>query len=293
MRKPISAEKHVAVGLHRLCSNAEDRTVAHLFGIGRSTVDIVYREFCGAVVDVLEGAWLHMQREEEMVEHIRECYAVTGFPQAIGAIDGCHCAISPPKKDAADYCNYNGWYSRYHYRFLYLNVRSPSRCHDAHVYGRSRLNKYVESDNFKSLVFVIEATPVARIILCDQAFPVTPHLLKPYPNATSGSKQAIFNDNLSKSRRIVGNAFGRAKARFKFIIKRMESKLLNAKQVIRASCTLHNICETFQDVEEQWILDAHTYNALYEQPSHNTEACAGEGQDVRAALAEYLWKQAQ
>ncbi|KAK8773284.1 hypothetical protein V5799_012181 [Amblyomma americanum] len=298
MRKPITLEKRVAVGLYRLCSSAEDRTVAHLFGIGRSTVNIVYREFCRAVVDVLEGAWVHMPREAEVAEHMRECYAVTGFPQAIGALDGCHFAISPPKKDAADYSNYKGWYSiillavvDHHYRFLYLNVGCPGRCHDAHVYGRSRLKKRVESDRFKSPVSVIEGTPVAQIILCDQAFPLTPHLLKPYANAPNGSKQAIFNYNLSRSRRIVENAFGRVKARFRFIMKRMQCQLLNAKQAIRASCTLHNICEAFRDnVEEQWVQDVHNYNVLYEQPSHNTDACTAEGQDVRAVLAEYFWK---
>ncbi|KAL1463927.1 hypothetical protein MTO96_027121 [Rhipicephalus appendiculatus] len=102
MRKPLSVEKRVAVGLYRLCSSAEDRTIAHLFGIGRSTVNIAYRDFCRAVVSKLEDAWVHMPRKEEMADHMRECYAITGFPQAIGALDGCHFAVSPHKKDAVD-----------------------------------------------------------------------------------------------------------------------------------------------------------------------------------------------
>ncbi|KAL1445306.1 hypothetical protein MTO96_045091 [Rhipicephalus appendiculatus] len=132
MRKPLSVEKRVAVGLYSLCSNAEDRTTAHLFGIGRSTVNIVYRDFCRAVVSKLEDAWVHMPRKEEMADHMRECYAVTGFPQAIGALDGCHFAVSPPKKDAVDYYNYKGWYNiillalvDHLYRFRYLHVGSP------------------------------------------------------------------------------------------------------------------------------------------------------------------------
>ncbi|XP_077514205.1 uncharacterized protein LOC144125014 [Amblyomma americanum] len=163
MRKPITVEKRVAVGLYRLCSSAEDRTIAHLFGIGRSTVNTVSREFCQAVVNNLESTWLDMPRQ--MAEHMRECYAVTGFPQAIGALDGCHFAISPPKKDAADYYNYKGWHSiillaivDHQYRFLYLNVGSPGRCHDAHVYGRSKLKRIVDSDRFNPPVSVIEGT---------------------------------------------------------------------------------------------------------------------------------------
>ncbi|XP_077514083.1 uncharacterized protein LOC144124951 [Amblyomma americanum] len=189
-------------------------------------------------------------------EHMRECYAVTGFPQAIGALDGCHFAISPPKKDAAGYYNYKGWHSTillaivdHQYRFLYLNVGSPGRCHDAHVYGRSKLKRIVDT---------------------------------------------LFNYNLSTSRRIVENAFVRVKARFRFIMKRIECKPSNAKQATKASCTLHNICEAFRDnVDEEWVEDMHTFNALYQQPSHNSDACTGDGQDVRAPLAEYFWKRAQ
>ncbi|KAH7933001.1 hypothetical protein HPB49_006354 [Dermacentor silvarum] len=106
--------------------------------------------------------------------------------------------------------------------------------------------------------------------------------MKPYANAPSGSKQAIFNYNLSKSRRIVENAFGRVKARFWFILKRMECKLSNAKLAIRASCTLHNICECFRDhVDEQWIQDVYTFNEMYKQPLHNSDACIGEGEDEK------------
>ncbi|KAH7946703.1 hypothetical protein HPB52_003760 [Rhipicephalus sanguineus] len=109
MRKPLSVGKRVAVGLYRLCSSAEDRTIAHLFGIGRSTVNTVYRELCRAVVSKVEGAWMQMPRKEEMTDHMRECYAITGFPQAIGALYGCHFAVSPPKRYAVDYYNYEGW----------------------------------------------------------------------------------------------------------------------------------------------------------------------------------------
>ncbi|CAN7950891.1 unnamed protein product [Ixodes pacificus] len=88
MREPISVEKRVAVGLYRLCSSAEDRTIAHLFGIGRSTVNVMYKNFCNAIFEKLEGDWLRMVRAEDMSAHMREFFAVFGFPQAVGALDG-------------------------------------------------------------------------------------------------------------------------------------------------------------------------------------------------------------
>lgn len=109
MRESISVEKRMAVGLYRLCSSAEDRTIAHLFGIGRSTVNVIYREVCSAVIAKLEGKWIRMVPQNEMTDHIREFYSVSGFPQAVGALDGCHFPVSPPKDSATDYHNYKGW----------------------------------------------------------------------------------------------------------------------------------------------------------------------------------------
>ncbi|KAH7978217.1 hypothetical protein HPB49_004836 [Dermacentor silvarum] len=43
MCEPIPPEKRVVIGLSKLCSSSEDRTVANLCGVGRSTVNIMYR----------------------------------------------------------------------------------------------------------------------------------------------------------------------------------------------------------------------------------------------------------
>ncbi|CAN8016086.1 unnamed protein product, partial [Ixodes persulcatus] len=301
MREPISIETRVAVGLYRLCSSAEDRTIAHLFGIGRSTVNVMYKDFCNAIIEKLEGDWLRMVCADDMSAHMREFFAVFGFPQAVGALDGCHFPISLPKEHATVYYNYKGWHSiillalvDHRYRFRYINLGTPGRCHDANVYGCSQLHTLVDSFQFQSPTVAIEGTAIAPIILCDQAFPLTTNLLKPFASATSETCETVFNYNLSKTRRIVENAFGRLKARFRFIMKRMECQLPNAKRAIRAACMLHDICEEFRDkVEQQWEHEARELDALYAQPSHNTDVCNGRGQEVRNALADYFWKHEQ
>lgn len=52
-RKTISIEKRVAITLWCLATPAEYRTVAHLFGIARSTVCDIVHETCLAIVDIL------------------------------------------------------------------------------------------------------------------------------------------------------------------------------------------------------------------------------------------------
>ncbi|KAH7964397.1 hypothetical protein HPB51_027365 [Rhipicephalus microplus] len=103
MWEAVSVQKRITVTLYKLCSSAEDRTVANLFDLGRWTVNTKYREFCDIVVEALEDQWVKMLAADEMTHHIREFYAVTGFPLAVRALDGCHFPVSPPKENAIDY----------------------------------------------------------------------------------------------------------------------------------------------------------------------------------------------
>lgn len=109
MRPVISVEKLVAVSLYKLCSSAEDRSIANLFALGRSTVNTLHREFCDAVVELLEEKWVKMPTADSMADHMTAFNAVCDFPQVVGALDGCHVLVSPPKEFAVDYYNYKGW----------------------------------------------------------------------------------------------------------------------------------------------------------------------------------------
>ncbi|XP_077486802.1 uncharacterized protein LOC144098148 [Amblyomma americanum] len=111
MREAICVEKRIGIGLFKLCSAAEDRVVAIVFGVGRSTVNAIYREFAETVVDVLEPEWVRIMAANKMDEHVSEFYAMKGFPQAVGPLDGCHFPVSPPHLNAVDYRNYKGRYS--------------------------------------------------------------------------------------------------------------------------------------------------------------------------------------
>ncbi|XP_075731418.1 uncharacterized protein LOC142774668 [Rhipicephalus microplus] len=184
MREAITPEKRVGIALYKLCSSAEDRTVANLFGVGRSTVNTLYRQFCEAVVAVLEHECIKMVTAEEMARHIQEFEAVTGFRQGVGALDGCHFPISPPKGHVTDYYNYRGWYSiillalvDHRYRFRYINIGAPGRCHDSHVFGYSQISNAIKGPLFKAPLATIAGTVIPPLILCDQAFSLAPSLM--------------------------------------------------------------------------------------------------------------------
>lgn len=111
MRKAIPLDKRVAIGLYRLATSAEDRSVANIFGVGRSMVNLAFHEFCTIIVLRLEPRFVRFPKVHEVHEHLRRFAAVSGFPQGMGALDGCHIEVCSPKDHATDYINYKGWYS--------------------------------------------------------------------------------------------------------------------------------------------------------------------------------------
>lgn len=87
LRKCIPLEKRVAIALYALGSSAEYRTIANLFGVGKSTVCQILLEFC-------EEVWSSMRHEYMdsfplQKDRIQECvdgFGELGFPQCYGAI---------------------------------------------------------------------------------------------------------------------------------------------------------------------------------------------------------------
>ncbi|XP_042146329.1 uncharacterized protein LOC115327006 [Ixodes scapularis] len=175
-----------------------------------------------------------MVNAAELPDHIREFQAALEFPQGIEVLNGCHFLISPPKVNASDYHKRKGWYSiilpvlvDHWYRFRYLNVGTPGQCHDAPVYRRPALAAVLEGRTLQMPMVTVNGTTVPPLILCDQAFHLISNMLKPYPrkNVKKGSPLEDFNRQLSSARRVVENDFGRVKARFRFIMKRMECEM--------------------------------------------------------------------
>ncbi|XP_065680298.1 uncharacterized protein LOC105847669 isoform X2 [Hydra vulgaris] len=130
MREPISVVKRVAVALHYLASCEEYCVVSSLFGIGKSTANLIVHEFINAVNDILLPKYVKFPLSvENLNKHSRDFEAILGFPQCVGAVDGCRIPISAPKDQATSYYNYKGWYSIVlfavvdsRYRFIYTSV---------------------------------------------------------------------------------------------------------------------------------------------------------------------------
>ncbi|XP_044250708.1 uncharacterized protein [Drosophila takahashii] len=203
-------------------------------------VGFILKEFCLEIIVQLADEYLapNFLRQEKLANCVKG-FEELGFPQCFGAMDGCHIEIKPPAKNGVDYHNYKNWYSTVlfalvDYRFTYISVGAPGRVQDSQIFEKSSLKRTIEESglfNYNSKM--INGINVPVVILGDSAFKFTKTVMKPYPFCLDASEnRRCFNYNLSKVRRVVENAFGQLKARFRRIGKGLENAPKNNKKII-------------------------------------------------------------
>lgn len=236
-------------------------------------------------------------------------------------VDGCHIEVSPHKEDATDYHNYKGWYStvllalvnhrlhlidfvhwtflnsnftfqNYRYEFMYINIGAPGRCHDSKIFENSSLKKYhTEAEVLKNYTRCINNVNVPVLIIGDSAFRLSDILIKPFPYCTDlTNRQRTFNRILSRCRRVVENAFGHLKARFRRLGKGLENDIKNVNIIIKACCILHNFLIKENDGVVQTWIEEERITRVREQPIQSTRVGNNHsmGTIIRNAISQYL-----
>jgi len=82
LRVPVSIECRIAITLWILATAAEYRTVAHLFGVARCTVCLMFHETCNAIVSKL----LLFPTGDELKKVVKGFKEKWDFPQCTGWI---------------------------------------------------------------------------------------------------------------------------------------------------------------------------------------------------------------
>ncbi|XP_037931000.1 putative nuclease HARBI1 [Teleopsis dalmanni] len=301
-RRPIPLEKRVAIAVYALGSSAEYRTVGNLFGVSKSSVCIILKEFCTEVWKIMQPIYLNQYLLSEAT--IRDCingFNILGFPQCISAIDGCHIEVRPRKSEAVDYYNYKGWYSvvllaavDYRCRFMYINIGCPGRCNDSQIFEKSKLKQHHMKPMMKEFCVEINGVCVPPLLLGDSAFRFSDILMKPYPFSEFASPtEKYFNYVLSKCRRVVENAFGHLKARFRRIGKGLDNHIDNVNLIVKSACVLHNFLNERSDkINLNWQNQLKEWEANNVKPQPEWTALLTDNdptsENIRSAIATFL-----
>ena len=106
MRKAVPVEQRVALtGFYRLMLTTVQ---LDMFGISKSTMCIVTKEVCAAIVDKLLPKYIRIPGDEGLRGVVDGFKSKLGFPQCAGAVDGTHIPIMSPEDFPADYYNRKG-----------------------------------------------------------------------------------------------------------------------------------------------------------------------------------------
>lgn len=298
-RENIAVEKKVAIGLFRLGSSAELRVIAELFGVGKSTVHKIQYEFTSAVIAHYSDEIKWPQTDRDLNRCARDFEEIWNYPCCIGSVDGCHIPVSPPVEDAVDYYNYKGWYSVIllavcdaRYRFTYINVGTPGKSNDAFIFKYSSLYRILnaQTDTLTRLGSLINGIIVPFHLIGDAAFPLLEIVMKPFPHGVQDAVFALFNYRLSRARRVIENAFGRLKARFRIICKRMDLNVANVNETVTACILLHNLFEKAnENIPNEWYGQNDPWYPLF-IPNGANRAARRAAINIRIALAHHLYE---
>ena len=121
-RRPISVEARVAMALWRLATGIDYHSIGQLFDVGRCTCCKITHEVCQAILNVLLNRFIKIVTGEHL-EEVKQSFLIkSGLPHCVGAVDGCHIPILPPKDYPAD-C-----YNRKKFHSILLQGMVDDRC---------------------------------------------------------------------------------------------------------------------------------------------------------------------
>ena len=178
------------------------------------------------------------------------------FPNCVGAIDGKHIVINSPSNSGSLFYNYKGTFSIVllavadaNLKFIYIDVGAYGKSSDGGIFANSSIGEALHSKKLKLPrdSFLPESPDLGKmpyVFVGDEAFPLLPNLMRPYPGKVASEEQQLFNYRLSRARRIVENTFGVLAARFRIFNTRINVDPDTTKLIVMASCVLHNMLQS-------------------------------------------------
>lgn len=263
---------------------ASYRDVADRFNI---TISSVNRVVCRLTAFLSNLSPEIIKWPTDAEKHIsEEHFRTNGFPNIIGAIDGCHIKIDKPGNDPDSYINRKGYYSihmqavcNHRRKILDVFIGYPGSVHDSRVFRNSVLGNH------------LEAKCGRYFLLGDSGYPLQRNLLTPYKDRGNLTrKQQNYNVKLAKNRYVIEHCFGILKQKFRQMY---HVKLRNIKLIahfIRAACVLHNLAvdDDFIMNNEEQLPNDQDIHVEEHQNEVNDEAEDEEAKAVRNRVANNL-----
>ncbi|CAH1969151.1 unnamed protein product, partial [Acanthoscelides obtectus] len=249
-RERISAEQRLVITLRFLATGESYRSLALHFRLGVATVSNIVNHTCMVIWDTMKSDYLPKPTQATWHNKSQQYWTKWNFPNCIGSIDGKHIEVKCPSNTGSLYYNYKQYFS------ILLQALVDADCKliavDIGSFGRqSDGGNFRSSSLFRALdrkeldVPPDQCLPQTNIkaplvIVGDEAYPLLPYLMRPYPRRNLDNSKRIFNYRLSRARRCAECAFGIMSGKWRILLKPIETKIETAINIVKAICILHN-----------------------------------------------------
>ncbi|XP_018399373.1 PREDICTED: uncharacterized protein LOC108777074 [Cyphomyrmex costatus] len=265
LRKPLIPEQRLLITLRYLAGGESILSIALNYRVGESTVRAVIIETCSVIIDVLSSVYLKQPDEKDWL-HISKGFSdIWNMPNCVGAIDGKHILIEAPPNSGSQYYNYKKTFSivllaacDHEYKFTLVDIGAYGSESDGGIFSRSEIGQGIKH-NTLHLPPVHAFLPgtnmkTAYYFVGDNAFELSRHLMKPYPQKNLIREKKIYNYRLSRARSMIERAFGILVQRWRILSKRIRMNIDKVEKIVAACICLHN----FIICMESKLSSAHT-----------------------------------
>ncbi|KAM4031970.1 uncharacterized protein ACNLHF_019364 [Anomaloglossus baeobatrachus] len=236
----------------RFLATGESLSSLHYqFRLGIFTISGIIRQTCRALWDCLQEEFIPQPTRDRWLDIAEKYNNICQFPNCLGAVDGKHIRIVKPAASGLEYYNYKKFFSIVlmaitdaEYKFIAVDIGAYGRSNDSQVFKMSPIGRQLYGNTFdfptaRPLPGTCDP-PMPFVFVADEAFQLSPHLLKPYASRGLPQTQKIYNYRLSRARRMVECSFGILTNKWRVLLTAINLNIETVDEVVKACVVLHN-----------------------------------------------------
>lgn len=164
--------------------------------------------------------------KEQWLKVADRYWELWNLPNCVGAIDGKHIKIKAPPNSGSSFYNYKGYFSIVLMAvsdadglFLSVDIGEYGRNSDGRALKESEFGKTLFNDQLSlpEQIFAGGEDIFPYYFVADEAFPLTDHIMRPYPRRQLTNERRIYNYRISRGRKSVECAFGMMVSKFRLL----------------------------------------------------------------------------
>lgn len=225
----------------------------YTYRLGISTIRNIVKSVCNALWNSLKDEALPIPTEETWKEIADRFRKYANFPFCIGAVDGKHVRVSRFPGSGSMNLNYKSFFSIVlmavadsDYRFIYVDIGAYGKDCDSSVFMATDFYKALTDSQLHipppgSLQSSGSTFHVPFVLVGDEAFALSTHLMRPFGGHNLSVNRRIFNYRLCRARRFVECTFGILCNKWRIFHRALNVSKTFARDIVKACVILHNI----------------------------------------------------